>query len=264
MLQIQALGKAQVLLRQGAEDKQDGASGKKTGRAAAEKSAAALTGADWQTQVTRDLFFLILSDKRGWTKEALGELLWPGSTPAQMKLRFKNTIYRLRRALQQDAILFEGDRYSFNRTLDYEYDVEQFMDLVNQAAENSSPKKKIKALQSAMQLYQGDYLLDVSGAWVLPEQERLRQAFLGGGLQLARLYQEAGQVEQALEVTERLMATDACLEEAYLMAMQLQAAAGNRPAVARLYERLALALKSELNATPSAPVESLYQSVGGE
>jgi LuxR family maltose regulon positive regulatory protein len=179
-----------------------------------------------------------------------------------MKLRFKNTIYRLRRALQQDAILFEGERYSFNRALDYEYDVDQFRELLEQASENISPKKKIKALQSAMQLYRGDYLPEVSGAWVLPEQERLRQAFLGGGLQLVRLYQETGQTAQALELTERLMAADSCLEEAYLVAMQVQATAGNRPAVARLYERLSQSLRAELNASPSAQVESLYQSLG--
>ena len=192
--------------------------------------------------MTRDLFFLILSDPRGWTKETLGELLWPGSTPAQLKLRFKNTIYRLRRALQQDAILFEDDRYSFNRALDYEYDVEQFMDALKQAAENISPKKKIKALQTAMQLYRGNYLPEVSGAWVLPEQERLRQAFLNGGLQLARLYLEGGQTDKALEAADRLIAAEACLEDAYLIAMQAQAAAGNRPAVARLYEKLSRTL----------------------
>jgi LuxR family maltose regulon positive regulatory protein len=246
-LQIHALGKIEVLLRQSAAEKQPGKPGRKS-------VSAQITSADWQTQVTRDLFFLILSDERGWTKERLGELLWPGSTPAQMKLRFKNTIYRLRRALQQDAILFEGERYSFNRALDYEYDVDQFRELLEQASENISPKKKIKALQSAMQLYRGDYLPEVSGAWVLPEQERLRQAFLGGGLQLVRLYQETGQTAQ--------MAADSCLEEAYLVAMQVQATAGNRPAVARLYERLSQSLRAELNASPSAQVESLYQSLG--
>ncbi len=254
-LQIRALGKVEVLLRQSAAEKHDGKSRRKS-------AAAQITSADWQTQVTRDLFFLILSDGRGWTKEALGELLWPGSTPAQMKLRFKNTIYRLRRALQQDAILFDGDRYSFNRALDYEYDVDHFLELLQQASENISTKRKIKALHSALQLYQGDYLPEVSGAWVLPEQERLRQAFLGGGLQLARLYLETGQTDQALETIERLVAVDDCLEEAYLLAMQAQAAAGNGPAVARLYERLSQNLRRELHASPSAQVESLYRAIG--
>jgi tetratricopeptide (TPR) repeat protein len=255
-LQIHALGKAEVLLRP--------RSGLKPG---GKPVAAPLTSADWQTQATRDLFFLILSHPlgyspaAGWTKVALGELLWPGSTPAQLKLRFKNTVYRLRRALQQDAILFEGDRYSFNRALDYEYDVEQFVEQLNLASESASPKKKIKALQTALQRYQGDYLPEVSGVWVLPEQERLRQAFMGAGLQLARLQLEAGQIEQALELAARLMAADACLEEAYVIAMQAQSAAGNSPAVARLYEKLSQTLSRELGASPSAQTENLVRSL---
>ena len=112
-----------------------------------------------------------------------------------------------------------------------------------------------------MQIYQGDYLPEVSGAWVLPEQERLRQAFMRGGLQLARLYLETGQSKPALELTERLMTTDACQEEAYLVAMQVYAAEGNRTEVARLYERLSDNLEQELNTSPSGQVESLYQSV---
>lgn len=256
-LLIQALGKVDVLLRPSPAAKQKGKSGAKS----AGKPAAQLTSADWQTQVTRDLFFLILSDPRGWTKEALGELLWPDSTPAQLKLRFKNTVYRLRRALQQDVILFEGDRYSFNRSLDYEYDVEQFWEQLNQANEATTPKKKVKALQTAMQLYQGEYLPEVSGAWVLPEQERLRQAFQGAGLQLARLHLEAGQLDQALEVTDRLQTADPCLEEAYLIAMQAQATAGNRPAVARLYEKLSQTLAQELGTAPSALTKKLYQTL---
>jgi DNA-binding SARP family transcriptional activator len=249
-LQIQALGRAEAQLQQSATE----TDGRKS-------SAQPFTSVDWQTLPTRDLFFLILSDPRGWSKEALGELLWPGSTPAQLKLRFKNTIYRLRRVLQQDAILFEDDRYSFNQALDYEYDVERFLEQLKLAAESGSPKKKIKALQSAMQLYQGDYLPEVGGAWVLPERERLRQAFLEAGIRLSRLFLEGGQAQQAQEIAARVIAADACLEEAYIVAMQAQAAAGNHPAIARLYEKLSQALSQELGACPSPQTESLYQSL---
>jgi len=247
------LGKADVLLRPQVGEKPATGSGR--------KSAAQPAGADWQAQVTRDLFFLLLGDPRGWSKEALGELLWPGATPAQLKLRFKNTVYRLRRTLQQEVILFESETYRFNRALDYEYDVEQFQEQLNQATELTSPKKRIKALQSAWQLYQGDYLPGISTTWVQIERERLRQSFLGAGLQLARLQLEAGQAGQALDVATRLIAADAHLEEAYRIAMQAQAAAGNRPAIARLYEKLAQSLSQEPGSRPSPQTESLYHSL---
>lgn len=269
VLQIHALGKSEVLLQPNPGEKHGADTGLKSqgaSRRSARKSGrkSAVTqpaNADWQAQVTRDLFFLILSDPRGFTKEALGELLWPGCTPAQMKLRFKNTVYRLRRALQQEAVVFDGDCYRFNRALDYEYDVEQFHEQLNQVVELNSPKKQIKALQTAWQLYQGDYLPDISGSWVMTERERLRQDFLSAGLQLARLQLEAGQTGEALEIATRLIAAEASLEDAYLIAMQAQAAAGNRPAVARLYEKLSQSLQRELGGCPSAQAERLYLSL---
>lgn len=221
----------------------------------------AVASSDWQTQVTRDLFFLILSDPRGWSKESIGEILWPESSPAQLRLRFKNTIYRLRRALQQDVILFDGERYSFNRQLDYEYDVEQFLGFLSQAKEETDAGQKIKAYQSALKYYQGDFLPDIGGAWVVPEQERLRAAFLKAGLELARLYLESQQYDQSLEVSQRLIAAEPYLEEAYVAAMYASAASGNRPAVARVYEKLKQTLHDELGTPPSPHTDHLYHTL---
>ena len=53
-------------------------------------------------------------------------------------MRFKNTIYRLRRAAGKEAILFEDENiYRFDRQLDYEEDSESFVreiELVEKAA----------------------------------------------------------------------------------------------------------------------------------
>ncbi|HWQ45212.1 MAG TPA: tetratricopeptide repeat protein, partial [Longilinea sp.] len=82
-LLIQALGKMQVTLN----DK-------------------VITGGDWQAQTARDLFFFLLAHPSGVTKEVVGEAFWPGCTQSEMKMRFKNVIYRLRRAVGKDVVLF--------------------------------------------------------------------------------------------------------------------------------------------------------------
>ena len=70
-----------------------------------------ITSSEWQVQTARDLFFLLLAHPEGLTKEQIGEIFWPDSTPSELKLRFKNTIYRLRHAAGKEVILFQGESF---------------------------------------------------------------------------------------------------------------------------------------------------------
>jgi LuxR family transcriptional regulator, maltose regulon positive regulatory protein len=237
-LDIQALGAARVLL--------DGKP---------------VNGVDWQAQNTRELLLLILSKPQGWSKETLGEILWPESSPVQLKNRFKNVIYRLRRALRQDVILFDGEHYTFNRNLDYSYDVERFDQLLAQAKEATAAQARRQILEELLQLYQGDYLPEIDDIWASIERERLRQAFLNAGLQLAMLYQDEFLHEQALEVCQRLISTDACLEKAYCIAMQALAATNDRPGIVRLYDKLETHLETEIGIAPSTQTNNLFRSL---
>jgi DNA-binding SARP family transcriptional activator len=219
-----------------------------------------LTSADWQTQTTRDLLFLILSRDQGWSKEALGEILWRESSPAQLKNRFKNTIYRLRRALQQDVIVFDGERYAFNWELDYEYDVERFTEALARASQAADEPARSNAYQEALRLYHGEYLPDAAGSWIMPERQRLRQAFHTAGLELARALLDSARYEQALETSTRLIADDACLEPAVCLAMQAQAALGKKAEAIHLHESLVEALAA-LDTSPSPQTEALFRSI---
>jgi len=220
-----------------------------------------VSGADWQTQVTRDLLYLVLSDRRGWSKEGIGEILWPESSYPQLNQRFKNTIYRLRRALNQDVILYSDGVYTFNREIDYEYDVERFENFLAQARAAVGVEAQIEAYQEAFQIYNGDYLQGMEGRWILPEREHLQQAFLSSGLRLARLYMQVKQYIKALQVCHRLISVDPCLEEAYRTAMNLYAYEGDRAAIAQLYGDLQHVLLEYADAPPSPQTESLYRSL---
>jgi LuxR family maltose regulon positive regulatory protein len=220
-----------------------------------------ISSADWQAQVTRDLFFLFLSDTKGWTKEELGAALWPDSTPGQLKIRFKNTMYRLRRALGQDAIIFNKDQYSFDWSMDYEYDVEDFWEALRRFRETNDPNEKKSALNEAVQLYQGDFLPDVDGTWVVEERERLRQAFVEVRLELAKLLLEFNETDQALIICKDLIAENPSLETAHQLAMQVHAAVGDKNAITEQYIYLKQVLTEELDTSPSSLTQSLYRSL---
>jgi ATP/maltotriose-dependent transcriptional regulator MalT len=76
---------------------------------------------EWRTKSVRDLFFYFLFKQEAVTKEQVGEDLWPETDdPQALKARFKDEIYRLRRAVGRNVNEFDEIYYRFNRTLYYE------------------------------------------------------------------------------------------------------------------------------------------------
>lgn len=220
-----------------------------------------VSSGDWKAHGARDLFFCLLAHPDGLTKEAVGTIFWPDDSPAQLKLKFKNTIYRLRHALEQNVVVFDDERYSFNRGLDYEYDVETFVGSVEQARAATNPTERVAAYRAAVDLYRGPYLPEVEGGWVWPERERLWQAYVEAILKLARSHLEGREYSLALEYCWRILAEDPCLEEAHRLAMRVHAATGNRAAISRQYERCCRALREGVDAPPSAQTEALYKTL---
>ncbi|MBU2611077.1 MAG: tetratricopeptide repeat protein [Chloroflexi bacterium] len=220
-----------------------------------------VTSSQWQTQEARNLFFYFLESPQAVTKEQVGIEFWPDLSPAQLKVKFKNNIYRLRRALGQDTIFFENEFYQFNRILDYDYDVEAFKAQIAQANAARNIRERITCYQTAVALVKGTYLEDIDAAWARFEREQLNQEYLSALLNLGELYRESGELPRALQTCQRAITHDACLEEAHRQAMRIYAAMGDRAAIARQYQACKEALKSELDVPPSPETEELYKNL---
>jgi DNA-binding SARP family transcriptional activator len=221
-----------------------------------------ISGSDWQVQTARDLFFLLLAHPDGLNKEEIGEIFWPDSSTSELRLRFKNTIYRLRHAAGKDVILFQGEStYLFNREIDYEYDVEAFQKELALAASAQDRQEQEQRYQAAVRLYRGAFLSDAEGAWVEIERERLRQDFMDAVLSLAEMSLAARAYEKALEYCQRAHKEDRCQEDAHRIAMRVHAAMGNRALVIRQYEQCRQALLEEVDAPPSVQTTTLYETL---
>jgi two-component SAPR family response regulator len=220
-----------------------------------------ITNADWQGQAARDLFFYLLNSPDGLTKEVVGTTIWPDSSPSQLKLKFKNAVYRLRQALGHETVLFDEDRYQFNRTLDYEYDVETFLEKLAQAQATTDRDQQVACYEAAIHIYKGPFLPNVEGEWAFWERENLRRTQIEAIVKVAELHLEAGRDVIALDYCQLALAEDLCLEEAYRLAMRAHAALGNRAAVVRQFEQCQQALLEEVNVPPSSQTVALYETL---
>ncbi len=220
-----------------------------------------VTGADWEAKVARDLLFCLLAHPGGLTREEIGLIFWPDHSPAQFKLQFKKTIYRLRRAVGQDVVCLIQDRYRFNRALDYDYDVEAFETHLAQARASGRTREGATSYQAAIDRYKGRYLADVDGTWVHADRERLWRAFVHAVLELAEYCFAEGDYGRTLELVHRVLKQDGCVEEAVRLALRAYAAMGNQADMARQLARFKQALLEEADAPLSPETITLYENL---
>ena len=215
---------------------------------------------EWQTQAVRELFFYFLAMNKPVTKEQIGSVLWPNTLdPARLRLRFKNELYRLRRALGQETIVYEDEYYQLNPASDHEYDVEAFEAFTTKAETTKETEERMRYYQKAVDLVGGQYLEDLGALWVGPERERLHQTFMSAGLQLAQLRLQAGQLPAALRVCEQVIKQEATSEAAYRLKMQVHGRLGDKPGLIRTYRDCEESLQGLFGMPPSDETQQLFR-----
>jgi DNA-binding SARP family transcriptional activator len=218
---------------------------------------------EWKSRLASDMLFLLLAHPQGLTKEEIGVFFWPDSPPSKMKLNFEKTIYRLRVALTRDVVVFDeqDDRYYFNWDLDYRYDVGAFQTRLAEAQQADNPAEAIARYEKALEIYQGHYLPDLEGMWVLQQREVLSHSYREAVINLATLCLEQGDYQPGLRHCAALLAEDPYLETAHRLVMRIHAAQGNLADVARQFTNCKDVLQDELQISPSDQTIQLYASL---
>jgi len=220
-----------------------------------------LTPADWKSQNARDLLFLFLSHPEGLTKEEVGLYFWPDLSPVELKLRFKNAIYRLRHAAGTDTVVFHDNYYLFNRALDFEYDVHIFNNNLERAEHEKNPENKLSFLQSAVASYNGVYLSDVVEDWAASDRQKYADMYLKALLNLATLLFDRKEYSRSLEVLQRAIQSDNSFEDSYRLSMQVHHAMGNLAEVKRTYQKCQEVLQAEIGTQPSPQTRQLFEKL---
>ena len=218
----------------------------------------------WATLQSRDLFFCILQNAKGLSKEELGVIFWPEHPQQKLEGIFRSTLYRLRRALFRECVVFEGSLYRFDRKNAYWFDVQIFENLLNQAGQAQTLADEKKTwLEDALALYQGDYLEGIYADWCAVERERLRGRYLAALETLAGLYAERGELQRASELYQIILAHDEYQEAAHRGLMRCYYRLGDRAAAMRQYQICVKTLREELGVTPMSETEQLYLQIIG-
>jgi len=224
-----------------------------------------VTNASWITSTTKELFFCLLDHSEGLRKEQIGVIFWPDHSPHKLNGIFRSTMYRLRRALFPESVVYQDGNYSFNRQLNYWFDVAEFEELLTraEALDEADKEARMALLSQAVELYRGDYVEGFFSDWCLVRRENLRVKYISALTTLGDLCLEAQEHATALECYNRILVNDPYQETVYRKTIRCYALMGDRAAAVRKYQECEAVLREELGLDPMPETKELYQQIIG-
>lgn len=210
---------------------------------------------------------LYLAVERGWHgREQLMALLWPESDPALARAALRNTLTRLRAALNADTLVqSDGDRVGIPASATLTSDLATLQALLRQ------PTFDLPTARHALTHWRGEFLAGFSlddapefESWVSLQREYWHQQVSLLFDRCCQRQAEEGDVTGALTTALRWLGQDRLNEAIYGRLMELYLAAGDREAALRIYQDGREMLAREVGLPVSAELEVLAREARGE
>ena len=223
--------------------------------------------------------YLALEAPRPHRRETLAALLWPDILHESALTNLRQTLYRLRLALEQgqpgaaDALL-TIDRQTVQPHLQHwSVDALTFTGLLDACERHAHTELAacdpcLSRLAQAVTLYHGELLEGLSlpdapgfEEWLLFQRGRLQHQLLHALMRLASAYEARGDYASALQYAERLLACDPYDEANHRQVMRLLVRGGLTGQALAHYDSCRRLLRDELGAAPEAETTALYQQI---
>lgn len=224
----------------------------------------------WRYARPRELLLYLLAHHDGRTRDQIGLVFWPDASATQVKNNFHVMLHHVRKAIgRADLIAFEDDRYRIAWELGVRFDARAFEESVRgglialRAARNDeATAAAAQRISEALELYHGDFLADAdAGDWHLEVRDRLRRLCVDAALALGERHLKRNEFSEAIASFRRALVGDELHEATHRRLMLALSRAGERSEALRQYERLARALRTDLEAEPERETTALYEQL---
>ena len=207
---------------------------------------------------------LALAPSNRLHREQAMETLWPDFAPDAQANNLNVAASRARQALGTAGAppgLFVsriGDALILGPPAAVWVDVDAFEGGVAEGWRTQDPA----LFRLALALYVGDLLPeDPYETWAEGRRAALRAAYLVALSRLGQLHAERGEIGYAVETTQRLVAAEPTQEEGRVALMRLYARSGQPARAIAQYDRLAAALRRDLDAEPDLAATELAGAI---
>jgi predicted ATPase/DNA-binding SARP family transcriptional activator len=212
----------------------------------------------------RALLYRLAVELQPVPREQLCFLLWAGIPEAAARRHLTVLLNQLRQVLPLSDIVLTGRDLVALDSAGVYVDTVAFAEARAAAARSGA----LEPLADAVQLYKGPFLHGFSlpastefDAWVSQEQQHWERRYLDALAALVDGYATSGAYAQAIAAAQRVLAVDELAEDMHRTLIQLYAAAGDRAAALRQFERCVLILDRELGVSPLPETRAVYDAV---
>lgn len=211
------------------------------------------------------LKLLAASSAGGLPASQMADLLWPGSEGDKAHHALEMALHRARKMVGSDeAILMRNGWLRLNPAL-CQVDSHAFSATIDaglRALQQGRPQEAMETLERALALYQGHLLAgDRYADQVAPARERLWTRYLAALERLCTLYEDAGEIEKALDHYRRACELDELAEAQCRHYMRYCLQLGRDDEARRAYARLERAMQQALRTAPAAATRALLDPV---
>jgi predicted ATPase/DNA-binding SARP family transcriptional activator len=198
------------------------------------------------------LAYFALNPEVAHRRERLAGLLWPEVDESRARSNLRHTLFRLRKALDDEY--FSADKVSirFNPGQNYHLDIDQLEIAGDETISSEDLADRVSA-------YKGELLSGFYDEWITLERERFQALFEYRMQDLLDQLTMEGKWREVRKWGEFWIGNGTSPEPAYRALMMAYAGLGDLSGVANIYQRCVDDLRSELSVEPSAETNYLYK-----
>jgi DNA-binding SARP family transcriptional activator/Tfp pilus assembly protein PilF len=217
---------------------------------------------DLPTKPIKSLFaYLLTHRQRGFPPEVLAGTFWGEASEKRARASLNSALSSLRRLLPEASILSEYGNIRLNPESALWLDVEEFERKIKEGRRSKRPEAKVRCLEEAIELYQGDFMEGFYDDWVLFEQERLRELYLEALRELADCHKALKEYDRAIAYCKKILERSPLREEVHRELIYLYYLSGDRNEALLQYRRCCKTLKEALQVEPLPETRALYEEI---
>jgi two-component SAPR family response regulator len=221
-----------------------------------------IPNAAWKSARAKALFYFIL-DHGKVKRDEIAIEFWPDFSNAKVNSNFHATLWRVRNALgSKHIIAFDGEYYSINQQISLFYDVAEYEEILTMLGDDSLSEFEIRNLhQQAIDMYRGDFLLEIDMPWFDMRRNDLRHKNLNLVIRFAEFEIAHKNLENAKRFYELAISLDPYQDYLHLALMKCLVDLKSPAAAKAHFRSYVRILDKELGIEPLEELEEFYKSI---